>query len=200
VTEPRPIARSPSQARLLAVTALAIGLAGCGSSSTHSTSSAVTVVSANAGAPAGRAHAGTRKDPVHADTSPEVAHNSNIFEPNAPIHQLNPCTLVSAAKASAVTGYPIARTIEAPLGPTCIYVPRGAGRELTLSITPAAQSLRPRLQSVSTVRIAGHVATCGSLGGQIMLVPLSGHLLLTIDAPCAAAASIAKQTLARLDA
>jgi hypothetical protein len=181
----------------LAITALAIGLAGCGSSSDPSASNAVTIVSPP---PAARAHAGTLHDPVHPAAPAAVGRSSNIFEPTAPIHHLNPCTLVSAATASAVTGYPIERSIEAPLGPTCIYVPRGARRELTLTVTSAVQDVRPRLHSVSTVRIAGHTATCGTLGGQIMVVPLSGNRLLTIDAPCSAAASLTKLALARLEA
>ena len=126
MTGPRPIARRRPPARVLAAIALAVGLAGCGSSSTLSGSNGVTIVSTAGAPPAKHARAGTRPDPVHHGTSAAVAHSSSSSEPEVPVHHLNPCTLVSAATASAVTGYPIERTIEGQLGPTCIYVPRGA--------------------------------------------------------------------------
>jgi hypothetical protein len=183
----------------------AVGLAGCGGAG--STPSTVTPAS-QASLPernlvaAGhvRAPVSGSRDAVHRSGVVLVAHGHDS-EPggSGAVPSVRPCALVNAGEAQAIIGKPIARAVEAPQGPTCIYVPRGRGREVTLAVGPMSfRQARAELSSVIALKINGHGAVCGAIGTPITLVPLSLGRVMTVSAPCPIAASIAKQALTRL--
>jgi hypothetical protein len=147
-----------------------------------------------------RAPLGGSRDAVHRSGVVLVAHGHDS-EPggSGAVPQVRPCTLVNAGEAQAIIGKPIARAVEAPQGPTCIYVPRGRGREVTLAVGPMSfRQARAQLSSAIALKIGGHGAVCGAIGTPVTLVPLSLGRVMTVSAPCPIAASIAKQALTRL--
>jgi hypothetical protein len=183
----------------------AVGLAGCGGAGSKPSSASLV---SQASLPehgvvlAGHVHAPAsgRRDAVHRSGVVLVAHGHNS-EPggSGAVPQVRPCTLVNAGEAQAIIGKPIARAVEAPQGPTCIYVPRGRGREVTLAVGPMSfRQARAQLSSVIALKINGHGAVCGAIGTPVTLVPLSLGRVMTVSAPCPIAASIAKQALTRL--
>lgn len=210
---PSGFARGPLCAALLATASLSI--AACGGSSSTSSSGA-SASGANQSALGGphTATAGTHPDvvsngvvvhhPLHGtggkainDDNPGRADSGHGTAPG----QLNPCTLVSRARAQAIIGRPIAAPQEAPLGPTCIYQPRGAAETITLTVeTLALSQATSQMHGRTRVQIAGHTAYCGIYGQRMTLVALTGGRVLAIAAPCAVGARLAAAALPRLKA
>jgi hypothetical protein len=115
------------------------------------------------------------------------------------VKPVNPCKLVSKAEAQSITGRAVTASIEAPLGPTCIYQLSGSKSEITLqvesvSFTQATHQLSKRTQ----VTVRDHKSYCGSLGTQMLFVPLAGGTVLHVTAPCAIAQRFAALALSRL--
>lgn len=113
----------------------------------------------------------------------------------------NPCKLVSRSEARSITGQALVSSIEAPLGPTCIYRFAGSKSEITLAVesvsfSQATQQLSKRTR-VSVGRQQGY---CGSLGTRMLFVPLPGAKVLHVTAPCAMAERFATLALSRLAA
>jgi hypothetical protein len=153
------------------------------------------------------AHAAVAPASVHKAGGVSAARHTKDYEQTggATAQTLHPCTLVSADEAQAIIGQPIARRVEAPQGPTCIYTPRTpAGsrrpaRQVTIGVSAMSfEKARAQLSSVFPVRIRGHGAYCGAIGNPIMFVPLSGGRVMTVSAPCPIAASLASKALSRL--
>jgi hypothetical protein len=114
---------------------------------------------------------------------------------------LNPCTLVSRSQAQAIIGTTVLGTVEAPLGPTCIYT-LGAGRsDLTMAIElQSLRAIKHQMRHRSEVLVAGRRAYCGKLGAQMLFVPLGHHQVLNVTAPCAVAQRFATAALSHLAA
>jgi hypothetical protein len=111
----------------------------------------------------------------------------------------NPCALVTVAQAHALTGKAVAVS-EAPLGPTCIYRESGAK---AATVTVAVQrlqfsALKPHIQKLSELTIAGRSAYCGVYGTAVTYVLLPGHRALSISAPCAVGTKFAATALSKL--
>jgi hypothetical protein len=114
---------------------------------------------------------------------------------------INPCTLVSKTEAASITGEQIAASIEAPLGPTCIYMPARSRSDITLAVelqsfSQATQRLRKRTQ----VTVGTRRGYCGRLGTEMLFVPLAAGQVLHITAPCAVAQRFATLAISRLTA
>jgi hypothetical protein len=147
------------------------------------------------GAPMQRPLRGTGGDERN-DDNPGSADSGDGSAPGV----LDPCTLVSRAQAEAIVGRLLAAPQEAPLGPTCIYQPRGAGM-VTVAVEPLDLSqLERQLRDRRRLTVGGHAAYCGRLGQPLTLVPLSGGRALSVTAPCAAGARFAAAALSRLPA
>ena len=115
---------------------------------------------------------------------------------------VDPCTLVSRSEAQAIVHTPVARPVEAPQGPTCIYEPQGAKNFITLAVESTNFSkVAPQAQLTArvTLKIAGHTAYCGKAGLEMMIVPLTIGKFLAITAPCPVATSFAGAALKRLN-
>lgn len=111
----------------------------------------------------------------------------------------NPCALVSAAQAEAITGKSVKAT-EAPLGPTCIYQLSGVKDPITLAIERLRfSSIRRHLKGLSRPRVSGQTAYCGKYGSPVTYVPLSGGRVLDISAPCEVGTRFAAAALAALN-
>lgn len=114
---------------------------------------------------------------------------------------LNPCTLVSIGQAKAITGGTVSGSFEAPLGPTCVYKAGRPRTDITIdiesvSLAQAASHMTKRKQ----LTVSGHRAYCGTLGSQMLFVPLPGGKLLHVTAPCGVAQQFATLALGRLAA
>ena len=115
--------------------------------------------------------------------------------------QLNPCTLVSASEAQAITGGPVVGPVEAPLGPTCIYRPNGSKAQITLAVESMSFSkVTHQMTKPNRVTVRGHLAYCGRLGAPMLFIPLSGGRVLNVTAPCGMAQRFAATALGRLSA
>jgi hypothetical protein len=115
--------------------------------------------------------------------------------------QLNPCTLVTSAEAQAIVGEPIETTEEAPLGPTCIYQPKGTKSSITLTVESIDfAKLEPLVHNKIHLAIAGHVAYCGVYGRATTFVLLSRDRVLNVAAPCPVGRRLAETALPRLKA
>jgi hypothetical protein len=115
---------------------------------------------------------------------------------------VDPCTLVSVSEAEAITGGPIARRVEAPLGPTCIYRRGGSKGDITLAVESISisQVTRQMPKQSSPVMVRRHRGYCVKLGAQMLFIPLSKGHLLNVAAPCAIARRFAAVALGRLAA
>jgi hypothetical protein len=113
---------------------------------------------------------------------------------------LNPCTLVTASEAQAITGGPIAGLVQAPQGPTCIYKLGGAKRSITLSVEAANFSAVTKSITNGAPFIMGkqHSGVCGQLGAQMVFLSLASGQVLNVTAPCPIAKLIAAKALSRL--
>jgi hypothetical protein len=116
-------------------------------------------------------------------------------------HALNPCTLVSAGEARAITGGGIVATSEAPLGPTCLYLGSHSRPQITLALesTSYSQASR-RLDKRTEMLIRGHQAACGRLGRQMLFVRVGPRRVLNVTAPCSVARQFAVLAVSRLAA
>jgi hypothetical protein len=113
--------------------------------------------------------------------------------------QPNPCSLVSVAEAKTITGKEITRSLEAPLGPTCVYKLAGSKADITLDVESANLTQVTRhMAGRQQLTVHGHKAYCGKLGSEMLFVPLSGGRFLHVNAPCPAAQRLAALALTRL--
>jgi hypothetical protein len=113
----------------------------------------------------------------------------------------SPCALVSRAEAQAIVGRPIDAPVEAPLGPTCIYQPRGGKALITLTVESIDFSkIRAQIRDPTRVEVGGRTAYCGNYGQPVTLVPLAGGRILDVTAPCAIGVRFAAKALPRLNA
>lgn len=112
----------------------------------------------------------------------------------------NPCVLVSLAQAKAITGGRVAASVEAPLGPTCIY--QGSGRrDITLTVEAVKLSQVAHGAGKRTeTQVRGLPAYCLRLGRPMLFVPLTGGRLLNVTAPCGTAERFAAVAVGRLEA
>ncbi len=135
----------------------------------------------------GVAHA-SQPDLGHDELSPTGAHIQN------------PCTLVTTEELHAIIHAPIARAVEAPQGPTCIYEPaRLHGAYLTLSVQTARFAvLRSHLRHAFRLTIQGRATYCGILGTPTLYTLLSDGQVLTVSAPCQVAAPMVALALPRV--
>jgi hypothetical protein len=114
---------------------------------------------------------------------------------------VNPCTLVSVTVAETITGGPIAGRVEAPLGPTCIYKRGSSKTDITLAVESASFARVTRgMTKPVMVLVNGRKAYCGTLGTQMLFVPLPDGAVLNVTAPCAVARRFAATALSRLRA
>jgi hypothetical protein len=115
--------------------------------------------------------------------------------------KFNPCRLVSLGEAQSFTGGAIAGRVEAPLGPTCIYVPKGSAQRITLAVESLnfGQVTR-QLAKRRAVVVDGRSGYCGRLGSQMLFVQLPAGRTLHIVAPCGVAQRFAATALNRLAA
>lgn len=113
--------------------------------------------------------------------------------------QSDPCALVSRTQAQAIVHKPIGTPQEAPLGPTCIYQPRGAKTFITLSLEGLDfAKVRPAIRGRIQYTIGGRAAYCGVYGQPTTFVPLSDGKVLDVTAPCAIGKLFAAEALASL--
>jgi hypothetical protein len=206
--------RIASRARLLCVIpvlAAAPLIAACaGSSSTGSTTSA--------GAQNGHA-ANSAHDPVNSGSVTRHAfpgtgggqvndeNPASSRAPGAAASEVrrapgprNPCTLVSRTEAQGILGRPIATPVEAPLGPTCIFRPTGAGNLVTLTVgsSDVVARVKPHLHNRSEQNVDGRLAYCADYGQAATFVPLGRGRILTVTAPCAVGVRFAAKAVPRL--
>jgi hypothetical protein len=115
--------------------------------------------------------------------------------------RLHPCALISKSQAQAIIGAPLASTEEAPLGPTCIYKPRGAGALVTVAVeTIDLAALRRGMRRPVRTVVAGHTVYCAENGQTASYSPIPGGRVLDITAPCPVGARLAALALRKLDA
>ena len=214
------------------IAALCLGaLAGCGGSggSTSPTGSASPTYSSPA-APGAATHAPGPTQVAHVSHRPQSAldvgntpaqskvgrggvqrahtsgtSNDDNFGGAKPI---NPCALVSLSEARAITQGAVVGSMEAQLGPTCVYRSAGSSRskshvngDITLAIESLtiSQVARHMRQGGST-EVGGHRGYCGRLGTQMLLVPLRAGQVLNVTAPCVIASRFAVVALRRIPA
>jgi hypothetical protein len=197
-----------------AVASITIALAGCGGGHANRSASATSGAHASATAHAS-VHRTVRTVKAKVVTPATVvvrsrdrAHRTVVVKAHGKDNEagasggsltINPCTLVSISQVQALTRRPVAKSVEAPQGPTCVYEARGRGHEVTLEITALSfRAASKRLSSVIGLTIAGHQAYCGVFGTPIAYVSLTQGRVMTIGAPCPVAAAMAKAALARL--
>lgn len=119
-----------------------------------------------------------------------------------PVNKTNPCKLVSVPEAKAITGGAIVGSLEAPLGPTCVYRP---AQRKTSSITLDVESsnfaqITRQMNNRHQLTIRGHRAYCGLLGSQMLYVQLPGGRILHVTAPCPLAQRFAATALSHFAA
>lgn len=130
------------------------------------------------------------------------SQTKEIDENPGPPKAANPCKLVSRSEAQSIVGHSIAASIEAPLGPTCIYELGGSkGGQITLQVERLSYGQATHQLSKRTrVNVGDRKALCGNLGTQMLFVPLAGGQVLHVTAPCAVAQRFAALALRRLAA
>jgi hypothetical protein len=117
------------------------------------------------------------------------------------VSQVNPCALVPKADAESIIGAPLDVPRVAPLGPTCIYQPRGAKNSITLSVEAINFSqIKPHMRKVTQVQVRGHAGYCGEYGQPMTFVPLPNGEVLNVTAPCSVGALLAAEAISRLTA
>jgi hypothetical protein len=145
-------------------------------------------------APAGSIGAADKVHKARPNQNPEIGENPTL-------KAANPCKLVSRSEAQTILGRTVSASIEAPLGPTCIYQLGGSKSEITLQVENVNYSqISHQLTKRSQVDVAAHKAYCGTLGTQMLFVPLAGGQVLHVTAPCAIAQRFATLALGRLAA
>ncbi len=114
---------------------------------------------------------------------------------------LNPCTLVSVSQANAITGGAVLGRVEAPLGPTCIYHLGNAKSDVTVAIESMSFSqVAHQMRRRNSVVVNGRRGFCGSLGTQMLFLPLPGGRILNVTAPCPQAQRFAAAALIHIAA
>jgi hypothetical protein len=195
--------------------AAALLIAACGGSSSRSATAPGTPNAANQPSLAGAAKSahdpvsngvvthhpfpGTGGGQVNDDNPADVpsAADTNVRRAPGP---RDPCTLVSTAEAQGILGRPIVTPIEAPLGPTCIYRPAGAGNLVTLTVGSSDfAKVKPHLHNRTEQIIDGRPAYCADYGQATTFVPLAGGRILTVTAPCAVGLRFAGNAVPRLN-
>lgn len=209
------MSRAPRVAAL--AVALAALAAGCGSANHHSAAppppttrpAAPSTSTAVAGGGAVAPVTTTTVPPAAASPSlppgsPELgslgADNSKDDEGTTPVTTVvNPCSLVSGAEAAAILSAPVARPVEEPMGPTCVYRTTSGTATVTVSIqTLDVNQVRPLMQNVVVAAEAGHTTYCGNYGQPTLLAPLTRPSALEIVAPCPVAQQFAARALPRI--
>jgi hypothetical protein len=115
--------------------------------------------------------------------------------------QPNPCRLVSVAEVKSISGQTITSSLEAPLGPTCVYKVSNSKANITVAVESSNVSQITRhMTKRQQLTVQGHSAYCGQLGSQMLFVPLSGGRFLHVTAPCSVAQRLAAVALSRLAA
>jgi hypothetical protein len=146
-------------------------------------------------APAGSVGAAGKVQKARTNKTTEIDENPG------PPKAANPCRLVSRSEAQSIVGHSIAASIEAPLGPTCIYQLSGSKTQITLQVERLSYGQAThQLSKRSLVSVGDRKALCGSLGTQMLFVPLADGQVLHVTAPCAVAQRFAALALKRLTA
>jgi Protein of unknown function (DUF3558) len=116
-----------------------------------------------------------------------------------PRRRFTPCNLVTAARARAILGAPIAEPVEAVQGPTCIYRTRNGRSFVTVSVQAIDfRRLKPKLRQRRRVAVAGRTAYCGTYGRPTLSLPLAHGRVLAIGAQCAVARQFARRAVRQL--
>ena len=114
---------------------------------------------------------------------------------------LNPCTLVSLSQANAITGGAVLGRVEAPLGPTCIYHLGSAKSDVTIALESMSFSqVAHQMRGRNSVLVGGRRGYCGTLGPQMLFLPLPRGRILNVTAPCAQAQRFAAAALIHIAA
>jgi len=139
----------------------------------------------------------THQGVVHA-TQPAIQDDDESSPTGAKVQ--NPCTLVTGAELTAILHEPIAKVVEAPQGPTCIYQPaRHGATDLTIAVETAhLSSLRLSLRHAEKVRVADHTSYCGIVTTPMAYTQLPGGQVLVVSAPCQVAATMIHDALPRV--
>jgi hypothetical protein len=112
---------------------------------------------------------------------------------------INPCKLVSLAEAQSITQGGIVGTVEAPLGPTCLYRAHDPKATITMAIETLSYARVTRhLGKRKELTVAHRHAACGRLGRQMLYVRLRAGQVLNVTAPCRIARQFAALALSRL--
>lgn len=213
----------------IALLCAAIGLlAGCGaSSSPHRRAEQAVPTPAQSNADAGTSYAQVSQAPlqtkVFGSAAPRISSASashSVHTPGTAVErakatpaqsnddvsktsrtQFNPCSLVSVAEAQAIVGAAITGSIEAPLGPTCVYKLGGSKPDITVAVESLNLSQATRhMTAPKAVVLGARRAYCGRLGTQMLFAPVARGRLLNVTAPCAIAPRLAALALAHLAA
>lgn len=149
------------------------------------------------GNPVQRPAPGTGGNTANDENPPSKASRADSGRPTT-YGQPNPCMLVSAAQAQAITGKGVA-VKEAPLGPTCIYQVSGVTVPITIAVERLSVStLKPHIKKLSQLNVGGRTAYCGVYGAAVTYVPLSGGRVIHVSAPCAVGTKFAAAALPKL--
>lgn len=141
----------------------------------------------------------TRSHGVQKSHATPVLSSDDTASPS--IHQLNPCNLVPLQQAKAITHGAITTSVEAPLGPTCVYHVTHQKTDITLDIEQSSLARETRAMTKRVgLTISGHQAYCGRLGAPTLYVALPGNKLLHVLAPCSVARRFAARALSRVTA
>jgi hypothetical protein len=197
----------PRHGALALLAGAALLVAGCGSGSSSQTVASVTTTTTqpippnpNITTPLGHdVIKRTTHKPVRAHGIGKGPSDESSATGAKPV---DPCTLVSRAEAQAFVHGTVAKPVEAPQGPTCIYMVKGAKSFITLAVELSNFSkIAPQSQLTgrTTLTVADHTAYCGKAGEQMMVVPLSAGRFLTIAASCPVATLFAQAALTRLE-
>lgn len=127
-------------------------------------------------------------NPGHADTG---GHLSTV--------NFDPCLLVSKSEAQAIVGGPVAKLVDAPLGPTCIYHSLRDGRIITMTVEAVDFTrVKQNLRGAKSARMSDYTAYCGVYGEPTTVVPLGKGRVLDVTAPCSIGLRFAANALPRL--
>jgi hypothetical protein len=120
---------------------------------------------------------------------------------NVNAHGVDPCTLVTVSQARSITAGAIEGTVEAPLGPTCIYRTSAPRTEITMTVESLKLAqVTHQLSKATHITVKDHPGYCGRLGSQMLFVPLTNGQVLNVVAPCSVARQFAALALSRLAA
>lgn len=139
--------------------------------------------------------------PVKVQKAHETPSTSKDDLNQKPAPAQNPCGLVSVSEARSITQGSIVTSVEAPLGPTCIYRGHGPKVEVTMTIETLRYSQATRhLSHRTSVSVGTRKGACGRLGRQMLFVPAGLGKVLNVIAPCGVAKRFATLALSHLTA